>query len=88
MRYSSPVLVLTCNNRLRDIARDDAQNADHVSIFRPMTKWATLVPDALSIPRVLHEAAIRATSGCPGPVHVDFARDALEAAVPLETASA
>jgi acetolactate synthase-1/2/3 large subunit len=88
MRDSSPVLVLTCNNRLREIARDDAQNADHVSIFRPMTKWATLVPDPLAIPRVLHEAAIRATSGCPGPVLVDFARDALEASVPIEAARA
>jgi acetolactate synthase-1/2/3 large subunit len=86
MRDSSPVLVMTCNNRMRDIGRDDAQHADHVAIFRPMTKWATLVSDPLAIPRVLHEAAIRATSGCPGPVLVDFARDALETSVPLADA--
>ena len=86
MRDSSPVLVMTCNNRMGDMSRDDAQNADHVSIFRPITKWATLVLDPLTIPRVLQEAAIRATSGCPGPVLVDFARDALETSVPLAAA--
>ena len=86
MRDSSPVLVMTCNNRMSDMSRDDAQNADHVAIFRPMTKWATLVLDPLTIPRVLHEAAIRATSGCPGPVLVDFARNALETSVPLAAA--
>ncbi|HZO97289.1 MAG TPA: thiamine pyrophosphate-binding protein [Gaiellaceae bacterium] len=87
-RDSSPVLVITCNNRMPDISRDDAQAADHVSIFRPLTKWATLVSDPLTIPRVIHEAAIRATSGCPGPVLVDFARSALEAIVPVEAAVA
>jgi acetolactate synthase I/II/III large subunit len=86
MRDSSPVLVLTCNNRMPEYGRDDAQAADHVAIFRPLTKWATLVTDPLSIPRVVREAAIKATSGCPGPVLVDFARDALEATVPIEAA--
>ena len=68
MRDSSPVLVMTCNNRMGEMGRDDAQNADHVAIFRPHDE----VGDArrstrMTIPRVLHEAAIRATSGCPGP---------------------
>ncbi|MFH5822416.1 thiamine pyrophosphate-binding protein [Georgenia sp. AZ-5] len=83
LRDSSPVLVLTCNNRAPYIDRDDAQNADHVSIFRPLTKWATLVTDTASIPGVLQEAALRATLGNPGPVLVDLARDALEGSVEL-----
>src|SRR5262249_15064283 len=33
LRDSSPVLVITCNNRMGDIGRDDAQAADHVAIF-------------------------------------------------------
>jgi acetolactate synthase I/II/III large subunit len=88
LRDSSPVLALTCNNRLSEFGRDDTQSADHVAIFRPLTKWATLVTSPLDIPRVLREAAARATSGCPGPVLVDFARDALEAAVPRAEAEA
>lgn len=83
LRDSSPVLVITCNNRAADLGRDDAQAAEHVAIFRPLTKWATLVSDPLTIPRAIHEAAIRATSGCPGPVLLDFARSALEASVPV-----
>jgi acetolactate synthase-1/2/3 large subunit len=87
-RDSSPVIVITCNNRIADLARDDAQAAEHVAIFRPLTKWATFVADPLTIPRVLHEAAIRATSGCPGPVLVDFARTAVEGTVSLAAAQA
>jgi acetolactate synthase-1/2/3 large subunit len=55
-----------------------------VAIFRPLTKWAALVSDPVTIPRLIHEAAIRATSGCPGPVLLDFTRSALEASVALE----
>ncbi len=83
LRDSSPVLVITCNNKNPDIDRDDAQNADHVAIFRPLTKWATLVTDTASIPRVLHEAALRATGSNPGPVLVDFTRTALESTIEL-----
>lgn len=83
-RDSSPVLVLTCNNNLRDLARDDAQAADHVAIFRPLTKWATLVPEAGIIPQVIEEAYLRATTGCPGPVLIDFARSALEGSVEID----
>jgi acetolactate synthase-1/2/3 large subunit len=79
-RDSSPVIAITCNNRLADLDRDDAQAADHIAIFRPLVKWAKLVVDVRTIPQVLEEAFIRATSGCPGPVLLDFARDVLEGA--------
>ena len=77
-RDSSPVIAITCNNRLADLDRDDAQAADHIAIFRPLVKWAKLVLDARTIPQVIEEAFIRATTGCPGPVLIDFARDVLE----------
>jgi len=81
-RDSSPMLVLTCNNNLRDLARDDAQAADHVDVFRSLTKWATLVPDVSVIASAIEEGYLRAMTGCPGPVLIDFARSALEAEVP------
>ncbi len=83
-RDSSPMIVLTCNNNLRDIYRDDAQAADHVSIFRPLTKRAVFVADASVIPQTLEEAYILATTGRPGPVLVDFARNVLESPVAAE----
>jgi acetolactate synthase I/II/III large subunit len=83
-RDSSPVIAITCNNRLADLGRDDAQAADHVAVYRPLVKWAKLVSTAGSIRQVLEEAYIRATSGCPGPVLVDFARDVIEGAVDFD----
>jgi acetolactate synthase-1/2/3 large subunit len=80
-RDSSPVIAIACNNRLADLDKDDAQAADHIAIFRPLVKWAKLVVDARTIPQVMEEAFIRATTGCPGPVLIDFARDVLEARV-------
>lgn len=79
-RDSSPMIVITCNNRLADLDRDDAQAADHVAIFRPLVKWAKLVSHPATITQVLQEAYLRATTGCPGPVLVDFARDVLDGA--------
>ncbi len=32
-RDSSPVVVITCNNRRRHIGQDDNQDADHVTLF-------------------------------------------------------
>ncbi len=84
LRDSAPVIVITCNNRLPDLGRDDAQAADHVAIFSTLTKWQLQVADTKSIPRAIHEAAIRAASGTPGPVLLDFVRGALEGKVSVE----
>jgi acetolactate synthase I/II/III large subunit len=86
-RDSSPVVAITCNNRLGDLDRDDAQAADHVAIFSPLVKWAKLVSTPASIRQALEEAYQRARLGCPGPVLVDFARDVLESRLPGELAA-
>jgi len=77
-RDSSPVVVITCNNRRRHILQDDNQDADHVVLFRQFTKLARFVPDSEGIPQAVREAFRIATTGNPGPVLVDFARDAVE----------
>jgi acetolactate synthase I/II/III large subunit len=82
LRDSSPSLVITCNNHAENIDKDDAQNADHVALFRPLTKHSRLVSQPSGIVQALEEAYVRAMSGNPGPVHVDFARDAIEATLP------
>ena len=81
-RDSSPVLALTCNGYNEHIGMDDVQSADHVQIFRALTKWATQVTEISAIARTLREAWIRALSGCPGPVLVDLTRTALEGTMP------
>lgn len=78
-RDSSPVVVITCNNRRRHIGLDDNQDADHVALFRQFTKLARFVPDAEGIPKAVRESFRVSTSGNPGPVLLDLARDAVEA---------
>lgn len=78
LRDSSPTLILTCNNRGENINKDDAQNADHVELFRPITKYSRLVAHRSAIKQAMEEAYINAMSGNPGPAHLDFAREILE----------
>lgn len=77
-RDSSPAIIITCNNNGENIHKDDAQNADHVEIFRPFVKFGRLIAHASSIKQVMEEAYINAMTGNPGPVHLDFARDTIE----------
>ncbi len=81
-RDSSPAFIITCNNNGENIHKDDAQNADHVDIFKPFTKYSRLVAHASSIKQAMEEAYVNAMTGNPGPVHLDFARDTIE--LPIE----
>lgn len=81
LRDSSPAFVLTCNNNGENIHKDDAQNADHVELFRSLTKYSRLVAHSSSLKQAMEEAYINTVTGNPGPVHLDFARDMLEGVV-------
>ncbi|MFJ9623270.1 thiamine pyrophosphate-binding protein [Streptomyces sp. NPDC101181] len=80
-RDSSPGFVLTCNNNGENIHKDDAQNADHVELIKPLVKYSRLVAHASSIKQAMEEAYVNAVTGNPGPVHLDFARDTIEGLV-------
>jgi acetolactate synthase I/II/III large subunit len=86
LRDSSPALVITCNNNGENIDRDDAQNANHVALFAPLTKHSRLVAHGTAIVQGIEECYVRATTGNPGPVHLDFARDAIEGTVEVPEA--
>ena len=60
------------------IGTDAFQEADIRGITMPFTKHNFLVTNADEIPRVIAEAFHIATSGRPGPVLVDIAKDALQ----------
>ncbi|WP_329386660.1 thiamine pyrophosphate-binding protein [Streptomyces sp. NBC_01716] len=81
-RDSSPGFVLTCNNNGENIHKDDAQNADHVELLKPLVKYSRLVAHSSSIKQAMEEAYVNALTGNPGPVHLDFARDTIEGQVP------
>jgi acetolactate synthase-1/2/3 large subunit len=75
---SVPVVAITGQVPSLAIGTDAFQEADIRGITMPFTKHSFLVTDPDQIPRVFAEAFHLATSGRPGPVLVDIAKDALQ----------
>ena len=57
------------------IGKDSFQEADIVGITTPITKHNYLVKKASELPRVIKEACFIASTGRPGPVVIDIAKD-------------
>jgi len=76
---SIPMVALTGNVPGALLGKDAFQEIDISGITLPMTKHNYLVRSADDIPRVIAEAFHIARTGRPGPVHVDFTKDALTA---------
>ena len=73
---SVPMIAITGQVSSAAIGSDAFQEADIVGITMPITKHSYLVTKASDIPRVMAEAFHIATTGRPGPVLVDIAKDA------------
>ncbi len=76
---SVPMVAITGQVPSGAIGSDAFQEADIRGITMPITKHSFLVTDADEIPRVIAEAFHIASTGRPGPVLVDIAKDALQA---------
>lgn len=72
---SIPIVAITGNIDSSLLTRDTWHDIDIVSIYRPVTKWSTMVTDAEAIPAVLEKAFRIAMEGRPGPVHVNIPKD-------------
>ncbi|MDQ1698802.1 MAG: acetolactate synthase large subunit [Frankiaceae bacterium] len=77
---SVPIVAITGQVPSKAIGTDAFQEADICGITMPITKHNFLVQNADDIPRVMAEAFHIASTGRPGPVLVDIAKDALQAA--------
>ena len=77
---SVPLVAITGQVPSSSIGTDASQEADIRGITLPITKHNYLVTDPAEISQTLAEAFHIAATGRPGPVLVDVARDALEAA--------
>lgn len=73
---SVPMVAITGQVASSVIGSDAFQEADIVGITMPITKHSYLVTDPNDIPRVMAEAFHLASTGRPGPVLVDVAKDA------------
>ena len=68
----SPVIALT-GRRVQDSQyRNAYQEVDHVGPFSAVTKYSALVNGPEQLPHRLRQAFREATSGTPGPVHLDL----------------
>jgi acetolactate synthase-1/2/3 large subunit len=73
---STPLVAITGQVSSALLGSDAFQEVDFVGLTLPITKQSYLVRDANDLPRVFAEAFHLATSGRPGPVVIDVAKDA------------
>ena len=80
---SIPVLCFTSDVSVSARGRYALTEIDQQALFRPLTKWNTVLDAAADIPRVLRNAFKEMTTGRPGAVHIglpyDVQRQTLEA---------
>jgi len=68
----SPVIALTGGAYIDSRHRHQYQQMDNLSIFEPVTKFNAHVEDVTRLPDLLRQAFRCATSGKPGPVHLEL----------------
>lgn len=79
---STPVVALTAQVGLDRIYKESHQVVDLVSLFRPITKWAELVPTAEALPEMIRKAFKTAQTERPGAVYLAIPEDVESASVP------
>ena len=80
---SIPIVAFTGQVPTHLIGNDAFQEADNVGITRPCTKHNFLVKDGKDLATIVREAFHIASTGRPGPVHVDLPKDILVKEVEL-----
>ncbi|WP_157246762.1 acetolactate synthase large subunit [Nonomuraea typhae] len=83
---STPVVAITAQVGLDRIYKESHQVVDLVSLFRPITKWADLVPAAEALPEMLRKAFKTAQTERPGAVYLAIPEDVEAAEVSGELA--
>src|SRR6187551_4071286 len=68
----SPVIAFTGGREPKTKFRHVYQEVDDVPAFEPVTKWNATVDDVNRFPDMVRQAFRAATTGTPGPVHLQF----------------
>ncbi len=71
----APMLVLTGQGSTDRLHKESHQIMDVVEMFQPVTKWATTVVHADSIPEILRKSVRIARTEKPGAVHIELPED-------------
>src|SRR5512141_2945995 len=72
---SVPLLCFTSDISVSARGRYALTELDQQALFRPLTKWNTVLDAGADIPRVLRQAFKQMTSGRPGAVHIGLPYD-------------
>ncbi|MGI9225245.1 MAG: acetolactate synthase large subunit [Woeseiaceae bacterium] len=83
----APMLVLTGQGSTDRLHKESHQIMDVVSMFRPVTKWATTILNPDTIPEIVRKAVRLARTEKPGAVHIELPEDvaAMNSTVPPMT---
>lgn len=86
-RANSPILVIGGQGPLANLRKGSLQEMDHISVMRPITKWAEAcyAPDRAG--EYVEEAVRHALNGNPGPAYLEVPMDVLFGPVDLDTAA-
>lgn len=76
-RANSPILVIGGQGPFANHRRGSLQEMDHVSLMRPITKYADACYDTQRIPEYIEMAIKHAISGMPGPAFLEIPMDIL-----------
>jgi acetolactate synthase-1/2/3 large subunit len=72
----TPVIALTGSTSLSHLYKFQYQEIDEMPFFEPTTKWNAEILQAERAGEIMRDAFLIATSGSPGPVHVNLHYDA------------
>lgn len=76
MMDSTPLVLITGQVGARFLGSDAFQETDVIALAQPVTKWARQVRCAEEVPEAIATAMHIASTGRPGPVVIDIAKDA------------
>lgn len=76
MTDSTPVIVITGQVASSALGTDAFQEADIIGLTGPITKWNCQIRHAEEVPEAVAKAFYIASTGRPGPVVLDFTKDA------------
>ena len=80
-RANSPILVFGGQGPFNNLRRGSLQEMDHVSVMKPITKWADVCYETGRIGEYIEVAVRNALSGVPGPAFLEIPMDVLHAPI-------
>ncbi len=84
-RANSPILVIGGQGPFNNLRRGSLQEMDHVSVMRPITKFADSCYETARIGEYIELAVRHAMSGVPGPAFLEIPMDVLHAPIDVDS---